>query len=201
LKVEVFSRLGDSNVDSEDWWRAVLNYRQALVYWRRAHGSQTQLSSISAGLTVAYFGLGQRQKAIETGTQCLQAALAAVPKSMMDVSVAYNNLGFVYRSTRQLSEAQRCYEQALQTAPKETWEGRARAATIESNLGELYALTNQTSKALKAYRHALSVIKTEMPRNTQLIKELTERIRALELHRAVALARWPISVTFIKAEI
>lgn len=201
LRLDVFARLGDANVDSEDWWRAILNYRQALMYWRKAKGSQARLSSITGGMSIAYFELGQKEQATEFGKQSLAAALASDPKNMIDISVAYNNLGYIYRATRSFNEAQKCYEQALRTAPTMIWEGRVRAATIEANLAEVYALSGQIEKALTAYRHALLVIRAEMPNNRDLINEINQRIRILELHRPVAMAKWPLSVHFIKSEI
>jgi tetratricopeptide (TPR) repeat protein len=201
LKMEVLSRLGDSDVDAEDWWRAVLNYRQALMYGQRAHASQAKLCSINSGLSIAYAGLRQFAKAIEYGKQSLNAALAENPKDMIDISIAYNNLGYLHRATKDFTGAQRYYEQALKTAPTASWEARVRAATIESNLSELYALTNQPQKALNGYRHALRVFQTEMPKNTELIREIKRRIELIELRRPLAMSKYPISVVIVKANI
>lgn len=201
LRMQVFSQLGDANVDADDYGKAAIYYKQALKYGYKAHISQAKLSSIAGGLSIAYCGLGQMDEAIKYGKVSVNAALAAMPRDMTDISIAYNNLAYLLRKNGSLAQTEMMYEKSLVYAPNDTLEERVRAATIEANLAEVYGVNKKLDKALAAYKHSLAVLKRELPAEHPVIKELEEKLRYLQIHHKVIISKYPMSVTFLNAHI
>lgn len=201
LRMQVFSQLGDANVDADEYGKAATYYKQALKYCYKAHASQAKLSSIAGGLSIAYCGLGEMDDAIRYGKVSVNAALAAKPRDMTDISIAYNNLAYLLKKHGSLAQTEMMYEKSLVYAPNSTLEERVRAATIEANLAEVYGINKKLDKALAAYKHSLAVLKRELPAEHPVIKELEEKLRYLQIHHKVVISKYPMSVTFLNAHI
>jgi hypothetical protein len=201
LLLDIYSRLGDSSVDNDSYAPAVFYYKQALTSFDQAHGNQAQRCSITSGLSIAYCGLRQMSNAIKYGRMSVDAALNESPRDKTDVSVAYNNLGYLRKKMGNLIEAEKMYEAALNWAPLDRSEQRMRAAAIETNLGDIYGLNNKMPKAFASYRHALDVFKRECAPDHPAIEEVQQKIHHLQVHHKVLLSNWPMTITIIQANI
>lgn len=134
------------------------------------------LSKVGGFLAIV---LGQPQRAVALYERCLTIK----PSS----GVLWNNLGSVYFETHQVSEAMRCYRQAIEVEPSTIW--------AHSNLGLCHIARKESPQAIAALWNALALAPDYAPALGWMLREKTwicdwERLDEVR-QRLSALARNP----------
>jgi tetratricopeptide (TPR) repeat protein len=199
LRMELLLRLGDEHLDGGNYETAITYYEQALAYMRELDPPKSRLSVLTGGLSIGYCAVRKFALAQKYGRMSLEAALEAHPRDLIDISIAYNNLAYIYKVSGKPNLAETNYEQAVLYSPLSTRDDRVRAATIESNLADVYAANKKTARALSAYRHALQVFVQELTRQHPAVQELEEKISLLKKKQKVFAPEAPARIVMLPA--